>query len=75
MTKTCWMRARRVSLALLVGVFALSVGLVAQDRLKTMPGYEQYQRMSKEIPAAVKMGNLSVTWKDGGKALEYTKDG
>ncbi len=40
-----------------------------------MPGYEQYLRMSKELPSAIRMGNLSVAWKDGGKAFEYTKDG
>jgi len=47
----------------------------AQDRLKTMPGYEQYQKMSREIPGSVKSGALSVVWKDGGQAFEYRKDG
>jgi dipeptidyl-peptidase-4 len=40
-----------------------------------MPGYEQYQKMSREIPGSVKMGSLAVVWKDGGKAFEYRKDG
>src|SRR5262249_13771921 len=47
----------------------------AQDRLKTMPGYEQYQKMSGEISGSVKSGSLSVVWKDGGQAFEYRKDG
>jgi dipeptidyl-peptidase-4 len=47
----------------------------AQDRLKTMPGYEQHQKMSREIPGSVKPGALSVVWKDGGQAFEYRKDG
>jgi dipeptidyl-peptidase-4 len=47
----------------------------AQDRLKTMPGYEQYQKMNGAIEGAVKPGSLSVTWKDGGKSFEYTRDG
>ncbi len=47
----------------------------AQDRLKLMPGYEHYLKMSKEIPGSVKRGTLSVRWKDGGKAFEYQKDG
>jgi len=47
----------------------------AQDRLKTMPGYAQYQKMSREIPGSVKLGALSVVWKDGGQAFEYRKDG
>jgi dipeptidyl-peptidase 4 len=63
------------ALTLLAIVVALSAGVVAQDRLKTMPGYEQWQKVSKEIAAGpVKMGNLSVTWKDGGAAFEYQKD-
>ncbi|MHB1037660.1 MAG: S9 family peptidase [Pirellulales bacterium] len=47
----------------------------AQDRLKEMPGYEQFQKMSPKIGASVKRGALSVTWIDGGKAIEYRKDG
>jgi len=47
----------------------------AQDRLKTMPGYEQYQKMSREIPGSFKSGAVQATWKDGGQALEYRKDG
>jgi dipeptidyl-peptidase-4 len=47
----------------------------AQDRLKTMPGYEQYQKMNREIPGSVKPGLLSVVWKDGGQAFEYRKEG
>jgi dipeptidyl-peptidase-4 len=58
-----------------IGVAIFSAAVGAQDRLKTMPGYEQYLRMSKEIPNAIKMGNLSVAWKDDGKAFEYTRDG
>jgi len=65
----------RLILAGTVGVAILSAAVGAQDRLKTMPGYEQYLRMSKEIPNAIKMGNLSVAWKDDGKAFEYTRDG
>ncbi|RPJ81176.1 MAG: hypothetical protein EHM13_10870, partial [Acidobacteria bacterium] len=62
-----------------LGTFALAallaVAPAAQDRLKTMPGYEQYQRMSKEIPGALKTGALGVTWQDDGKSFEYQKDG
>ena len=47
----------------------------AQDRLKTMPGYEQHQKMSREIPGSVKQGALSVVWKNDGQAFEYRKDG
>jgi dipeptidyl-peptidase-4 len=51
-------------------------GLVhAQDRLKAMPGYAQYQKMSRQIPGSVKPGVVTVTWKDDGKAFEYQQDG
>ena len=58
----------------LAGLLACGSAL-AQDRLKTMPGYAQYQKMSREITNAVKLGSLSVTWKEEGKAFEYQKDG
>ncbi len=49
--------------------------LEAQDRLKQMPGYAQYQRISREMTNAVRSGALSVNWVEGGKAFEYTKEG
>jgi dipeptidyl-peptidase-4 len=60
--------------------FIIAVGLApiashAQDRLKTMPGYVQYEKMSKLIPDSVKLGALAVKWTDGGKAFEYFRDG
>src|SRR5947207_9289918 len=57
---------------------ALSINLQpawGQDRLKTMPGYEQYQKMSAQLPGAIKSGAVAVTWKDGGKSLEYQTNG
>jgi len=69
---------KRTAFLLLV----FSAGLVtpmlstAQDRLKTYPGYEHYQKMMKEMQGAAKLGILQQpAWKDGGKALEYSKDG
>src|SRR6266404_7522035 len=53
----------------------LSTTLFAQDRLKTMPGYEHYQRASHEMTNAVKLGILTVTWTNEGKAFDYQKDG
>ena len=46
----------------------------AQDRLQTMPGFPQYQKIAQESRDAVKTGALTVTWKDG-KTFEYTRDG
>ena len=47
----------------------------AQDRLKSMPGYERYQEVGKKIAGSVKLGSLSVHWSDDGKSFEYQKDG
>ena len=56
-------------------VLALSVSLSAQDRLKSMPGYDQYQRVSREIPGSVTLGALAVRWKDDGSSFEYAWSG
>ncbi len=69
---------KRTAFLLLVfsASFVIPVFSAAQDRLKTYPGYEQYQKMTKEMPGAAKLGILQQpAWKDGGKALEYSKDG
>jgi dipeptidyl-peptidase-4 len=47
----------------------------AQDRLKSMPGYEQYQRMLRASTNAVKLGALSVTWTNNSQAFDYRQDG
>jgi dipeptidyl-peptidase-4 len=61
------------SVAVAVAVLWAPVG--AQDRLKAMPGYEQYQKMSREIPGSVKLGSLAVQWQPDGSSFEYAKDG
>jgi dipeptidyl-peptidase 4 len=48
---------------------------LAQDRLKTMPGYQQYQKMSRARSNAVTQGSLSITWTNDGKAFDYVRDG
>ena len=53
---------------------ALPAGASAQDRLKTMPGYEQYARVAPQINGSVKPGALQTFWIDGGKAFEYQRD-
>jgi len=63
-----------VASALLV-LALLATSATAQDRLKTMPGYDRFTKMSREGADAVKPGTLSVTWLDGGKAFQYSKDG
>ena len=47
----------------------------AQDRLKSMPGYDQFTRMSAQRAGAVKSGGVVGAWADSGKAFDYTLDG
>src|SRR4051794_20965555 len=65
---------RSVGRWFVLAVAALCVQVTgAQDRLKSMPGYDQFERMSREIPTAIKSGALEATWREG--ALEYSRDG
>ncbi|HEX6307670.1 MAG TPA: DPP IV N-terminal domain-containing protein [Longimicrobiales bacterium] len=66
-----WARAFTTAAAVLL----LAAPASAQDRLRTMPGYEQYQRMAGPMQGAVRLGALSVEWLDDGSAFDYVKDG
>ena len=62
-----------LAVAAVVGAM-LWTPLSAQDRLKSMPGYDQFQKMSRKIPGSVKLGSLTVQWKEDGSSFEYTWD-
>ncbi len=47
----------------------------AQDKLKSMPGYERYTEIAPKIRTSIESGRVSVTWKEDGNAFEYAKDG
>jgi dipeptidyl-peptidase 4 len=47
----------------------------AQDRLKTMPGYEQHSAMAPKLVGAFKSGAVAAQWADDGKTFEYIRDG
>ncbi len=80
MKKTISLKTLR-SIALITGLLCfvilitLSSPLYSQDRLKTYPNYDRYERLSKEIREAFKSGALRATWKDNGQALEFSRDG
>lgn len=59
----------------LVATALIATSAAAQDRLKTMPGYQQYQRLGKEVATAVRGGALGVTWQDDGRSFEFQRDG
>lgn len=75
------MKQQRVFVQRIVWILALFLilGSLAsagpQDRLKTYPRYEHYQKMSQEIRDSVKSGTLRVTWAEDGKSFDYEWDG
>jgi dipeptidyl-peptidase-4 len=59
---------------------ALSAGLLpshpaAQDRLKSMPGFAQYQKVAPQIAGAVTSGAVTPAWSADGRSFDYTFDG
>ncbi|HUF28911.1 MAG TPA: DPP IV N-terminal domain-containing protein [Gemmatimonadaceae bacterium] len=70
---------RRATARLALSLFALAVAIPApahgQDRLRTMPGFEQYQKTAGQIAGAVRSGALQVTWAEDGKSFEFVRDG
>lgn len=60
------------SVMLLVIFCSLTTG---QDRLKTMPGYDQFTKMRNQIFNSVKQGALMATWKEDGKSFDYQFNG
>ncbi|WP_339704777.1 alpha/beta fold hydrolase [Algoriphagus aquimarinus] len=47
----------------------------AQDKLKSMPGHEQYQKIAPQLRSAVKPGSLNVNWAEDGKSFTYAENG
>lgn len=58
-------------------LLALSGTAGAQDRLKTMPGYEQFSKMQTAMRGdpAVKSGAIAAVWSADSKSFEFTHDG
>ena len=64
----------RVALVLPLALCLVDAATGAQDRLRTMPGYEQHQKVAREIPGSVRGGSLAVSWKDAA-TFEYAREG
>ncbi len=61
----------RVTLGLLA---LLPLTTTAQDRLRTYPGYDQYQRMASQIQGSVRMGQADrITWVDATSVVYMTE--
>lgn len=60
----------------LFSVFMLSFALLsAQDKLKKMPGYEQYAKMAPQVYSSIKMIPRSVKWAKDDKTFTYVDNG
>lgn len=66
-----WIKAGLLSVP---AVLASATSSLAQDRLKTYPGYETYQKFVKEIAPTIKIGALQVKWIDT-THVEYSLNG
>jgi dipeptidyl-peptidase 4 len=68
-------RLSKNAFALLLLLMTATIS-VAQDRLKQMPGYDQYKKISPQIRTSIKSGELqSITWKEDGSSFEYIQGG
>lgn len=54
-------------------LLCLPATATAQERLKSMPGYERQQEIGPKIRTSFRSGALSVQWLDEGRALEFRR--
>lgn len=62
----------RLAVPALLAIAALP--LHAQDRLKSMPGYDRYTLMAPKLASAIKSGRVDVQWAEDGKSFDFTRD-
>lgn len=67
----------KYTLTLMLAAFFCLAGfqLQAQDKLKNMPGHDQYTKIAPQIRRSVVPGTLSANWAEDGRSFEYIKDG
>lgn len=70
------MKLNSIKTAFLAVLFLMVLtALSAQDKLKKMPGYEQYREVAPKIRGSVKMAPMYVSWKEDGTSFQYIKEG
>ena len=65
----------RIVRTLPLALLALSSPLVAQDRLKEMPGYAQFTEMAPKLQRAMVSGAVNPQWAEDGRSFEYSQGG
>ncbi len=63
----------RIATALL-GIVGATV-VLAQDRIKDLPGYDQFTKMQPQIGGSITPGSLGVTWAADAKSFTYNFGG
>ena len=56
-------------------VALLPVLATAQDRMSTMPRYDRYEKMRREIGGSVKRGDVPATWAKDSASFTFDRDG
>jgi dipeptidyl-peptidase 4 len=64
----------RCAFPLPVLLVLLSSPALAQDRLRTMPGYDRFQQVGLQIPGSVVSGAINAIWDEDGRAFRYQRD-
>ncbi len=54
---------------------ATSIGALAQDTLQSMPRFDRYEKLRREISGSVVLGTISPTWADDSKSFTYSLGG
>jgi len=51
-----------------------AAGAYAQDTLQTMPRYDRYEKLRREISGSVVRGIVNASWADDSKSFTYSRD-
>jgi dipeptidyl-peptidase-4 len=70
-----WITRLVLYLAVPAVLLVLQFPLDAQDRLKSMPGFAQHEKMAPLIASAIQPGTLAATWSADGRSFEYAWNG
>ena len=71
MTRLVWFSIAALTASIAAGL----TGTHAQDRLRTMPGFDRYQRIGLQIEGAVEGGALAARWQPDSRTFEFVREG
>ena len=66
---------KTIQFLILLGTTCSITMSFSQDKLKSMPGYEQYRNVAPKIYRSIKSGSISAKWNESGSAFTYRQDG